>query len=366
MGAQCHHHVGAQLDERRFLFPVAPSPSEELRSVERTSKSGRTCAIIPDLAGAAHTGSTSAAAPLRGPRLPGCQPHSIFLRSRLPTCPLSYSWSAPHHRRSCGRNLQLADFGPTTDISVEGTEIADAPKDNATSVYLYIPNIIGYMRILMNFVAFTLCFTNKKLFVVLYFISFVLDGLDGWFARRLNQVSTLGAALDMVTDRFTLMVVYITLFLLAEKQPENMISVVVNTMKQRTLFLAPFLFALLGWATKQAVNILQPNPPVIITRESPYTLLVHLLEIDAGVDVFDCMVVPARRRQCDVYILDGSAAVSSGSTTVSSGSTAISSVSLRQLGGLVAARNQSSLVDHGAVDAATSQLHRVRDRHCLR
>ncbi|PIA50915.1 hypothetical protein AQUCO_01100018v1 [Aquilegia coerulea] len=52
------------------------------------------------------------------------------------------------------------------------------------SVYLYIPNII-----------------DKKLFSVLYFISFICDGIDGWFARKFNQVSTFGAVLDMVTDR---------------------------------------------------------------------------------------------------------------------------------------------------------------------
>ncbi|KAF9595601.1 hypothetical protein IFM89_001350 [Coptis chinensis] len=55
------------------------------------------------------------------------------------------------------------------------------------SVYLYIPNIIGYIRILMNCVAFARCFTDKKLFSVLYFISFICDGIDGWFARRFNQ-----------------------------------------------------------------------------------------------------------------------------------------------------------------------------------
>ncbi|CAA6668328.1 unnamed protein product [Spirodela intermedia] len=57
------------------------------------------------------------------------------------------------------------------------------------------------MRVLMNCVAFAFCFANKKLFVGLYFLIFLCDGLDGWFARKLNQVSTFGAALDMVTDR---------------------------------------------------------------------------------------------------------------------------------------------------------------------
>ncbi|AQK81562.1 putative CDP-diacylglycerol--inositol 3-phosphatidyltransferase 2 [Zea mays] len=69
------------------------------------------------------------------------------------------------------------------------------------SVYLYIPNIIGYFRIIINFIAFAVCYSNKALFAVLYFFSFVLDGVDGWFARKFNQASTFGAVLDMVTDR---------------------------------------------------------------------------------------------------------------------------------------------------------------------
>lgn len=70
-----------------------------------------------------------------------------------------------------------------------------------TSVYLYIPNILGYMRVLLNVVAFALCFSSKLWFAVLYFISFICDGVDGWLARKFNQVSTFGAVLDMVTDR---------------------------------------------------------------------------------------------------------------------------------------------------------------------
>ncbi|XP_008795002.1 probable CDP-diacylglycerol--inositol 3-phosphatidyltransferase 2 isoform X1 [Phoenix dactylifera] len=79
--------------------------------------------------------------------------------------------------------------------------MAQTSPQKVVSVYLYIPNIIGYMRVLMNCVAFALCFSNKTLFAILYFFSFFCDGLDGWFARKFNQVSTFGAVLDMITDR---------------------------------------------------------------------------------------------------------------------------------------------------------------------
>lgn len=69
------------------------------------------------------------------------------------------------------------------------------------AVYLYIPNIVGYTRVLLNCIAFAVCFSNKTLFSLLYFFSFCCDAVDGWCARKFNQVSTFGAVLDMVTDR---------------------------------------------------------------------------------------------------------------------------------------------------------------------
>lgn len=79
--------------------------------------------------------------------------------------------------------------------------MAQPPAKKTLSVYLYIPNIIGYFRIIINFIAFAVCYSNRTLFAILYFFSFFCDGLDGWFARRFNQASTFGAVLDMVTDR---------------------------------------------------------------------------------------------------------------------------------------------------------------------
>eukprot|EP00850_Spirogloea_muscicola_P019021 SM000181S03546 [mRNA] locus=s181:178264:181718:- [translate_table: standard] len=71
----------------------------------------------------------------------------------------------------------------------------------ALSIYLYVPNLIGYARILINVAAFAHAFSDKAVFVSLYLLSFVLDYFDGLFARLLNQSSTLGQVLDMVTDR---------------------------------------------------------------------------------------------------------------------------------------------------------------------
>ncbi|KAK3412707.1 probable CDP-diacylglycerol--inositol 3-phosphatidyltransferase 2 [Eucalyptus grandis] len=195
-------------------------------------------------------------------------------------------------------------------------------------VYLYIPNIIGYVRVLMNCVAFAICFSNKRLFSVLYFLSFVCDGVDGWCARKFNQVSTFGAVLDMITDRvstacllvllsqvyrpglsFLLLlaldisshwlqmystfltgkvshkdvkdstnwlfkayygnrmfmafccvaceVLYIILFLRAEKQTEDLIDVLMTSARQSPFLLLLLALSLFGWAIKQTINVIQ-------------------------------------------------------------------------------------------------------------
>ncbi|KAG5521295.1 hypothetical protein RHGRI_033747 [Rhododendron griersonianum] len=191
--------------------------------------------------------------------------------------------------------------------------MAKESRPRKLSVYLYIPNIIGYIRVLMNCFAFYICSSNKKLFSVLYFVSFVCDALDGWFARKFNQVSTFGAVLDMVTDRPGLVflsllaldiashwfqmystflagkashkdvkdstnwlfkayygnrmfmgyccvaceLLYITLFLLAKNQNENLTKVVVEAAKQNSALAVLLVLLLVGWAIKQAVNFIQ-------------------------------------------------------------------------------------------------------------
>jgi len=69
------------------------------------------------------------------------------------------------------------------------------------SVALYVPNLIGYLRIAFALYSFAVAFTKPAHCITFYFLSFVCDELDGRFARMLNQTSTLGAVLDMVTDR---------------------------------------------------------------------------------------------------------------------------------------------------------------------
>ncbi|KAL6471120.1 hypothetical protein MHYP_G00197700 [Metynnis hypsauchen] len=68
-------------------------------------------------------------------------------------------------------------------------------------VCLYVPNIIDYIRALLVLFAWSV-YSHPALFLPVYVLSVLLDGLDGWAARRLKQTSRFGAWLDVVVDNF--------------------------------------------------------------------------------------------------------------------------------------------------------------------
>ena len=74
----------------------------------------------------------------------------------------------------------------------------------ARDVLLFIPNLIGYVRVILTILAFlSMIFMEEKivLSLMLYVGSFVGDLFDGMAARRFNQSSHFGGMLDMITDR---------------------------------------------------------------------------------------------------------------------------------------------------------------------
>lgn len=75
---------------------------------------------------------------------------------------------------------------------------------SATSVLLFIPNLIGYARVLAALASFVVMSAFPDFWAVgvgLYLASFVGDLFDGLLARKLDQCSTFGSVLDMLTDR---------------------------------------------------------------------------------------------------------------------------------------------------------------------
>jgi len=90
-------------------------------------------------------------------------------------------------------------------------EIVDAKQavDLATAqtysenVFLFVPNLIGYTRVVMAGLSLHYMSYHPIYCTLLYSISCLLDAVDGQAARALGQTSKFGAVLDMVTDRCT-------------------------------------------------------------------------------------------------------------------------------------------------------------------
>ncbi|XP_051891705.1 uncharacterized protein si:ch1073-145m9.1 isoform X1 [Pristis pectinata] len=60
---------------------------------------------------------------------------------------------------------------------------------------------IGYIRIILLLIS-SWAFNDPVLFIPCYVISIILDGFDGFAARRLNQISEFGAWFDVAIDNF--------------------------------------------------------------------------------------------------------------------------------------------------------------------
>jgi CDP-diacylglycerol--inositol 3-phosphatidyltransferase len=71
----------------------------------------------------------------------------------------------------------------------------------AADIYLYVPNLIGYVRVLTTIGSYYVAPTQPGLCLALYTTGFVLDAADGHAARLLNQSTSFGAVFDMLIDR---------------------------------------------------------------------------------------------------------------------------------------------------------------------
>ncbi|KAF8759017.1 Cdp-diacylglycerol-inositol 3-phosphatidyltransferase [Rhizoctonia solani] len=69
------------------------------------------------------------------------------------------------------------------------------------NVYLFVPNLIGYTRVILVGISLHYMGSHPNACTLLYGISALLDAVDGQAARALGQTSRFGAVLDMVTDR---------------------------------------------------------------------------------------------------------------------------------------------------------------------
>ncbi|KAJ2017899.1 phosphatidylinositol synthase 1 (CDP-alcohol phosphatidyltransferase1) [Coemansia sp. S100] len=75
---------------------------------------------------------------------------------------------------------------------------------NYVDVFWFVPNLIGYSRVLLSGVAaYSMYYEHPSVMFISYALSELLDAADGYYARKLGQCSKFGEVLDMVTDRCT-------------------------------------------------------------------------------------------------------------------------------------------------------------------
>jgi CDP-diacylglycerol--inositol 3-phosphatidyltransferase len=76
------------------------------------------------------------------------------------------------------------------------------PANSVREVFLWYPNLIGYVRVLCMAASFYFLWEKEPYrFLAFYMAAFAGDLVDGYVARAFKQESKFGAVLDMVTDR---------------------------------------------------------------------------------------------------------------------------------------------------------------------
>ncbi|XP_074513132.1 CDP-diacylglycerol--inositol 3-phosphatidyltransferase-like [Sebastes fasciatus] len=82
------------------------------------------------------------------------------------------------------------------------------------NIFFFVPNLIGYARIVLALLSFYLMPCCPWPAILCYLLSFLLDFFDGHAARAFNQCTKFGAMLDMLTDRCATMCLLVNLSLL--------------------------------------------------------------------------------------------------------------------------------------------------------
>lgn len=99
-----------------------------------------------------------------------------------------------------------------------------------------IPNLMSMFRIILIFPCIYLLYHNNYIWTaVLLFISGVSDMLDGFVARKFNQITKLGQMLDPIADKLTLSS---TIFCLALKYRDIIPIAVVLIVKDFSMLIA--------------------------------------------------------------------------------------------------------------------------------
>lgn len=86
-----------------------------------------------------------------------------------------------------------------------------------TSKFLTLPNFLSISRLfLLPLILFFIATKQNVVALVLMIISWITDALDGFIARRTNQVTNLGKLLDHLVDKIWVGTILVTLVLVKD------------------------------------------------------------------------------------------------------------------------------------------------------
>jgi CDP-diacylglycerol--inositol 3-phosphatidyltransferase len=97
----------------------------------------------------------------------------------------------------------MATRNESNSNGVAARSAAPAQGDTTENIFLFVPNLIGYSRIVLALASLYYMPLHPRTCSALYSVSCLLDALDGYAARKFEQSTKFGAVLDMVTDRCT-------------------------------------------------------------------------------------------------------------------------------------------------------------------
>lgn len=82
-------------------------------------------------------------------------------------------------------------------------KIKHAEKEIKNEIILNVPNSLTLLRLILVFIFVYLLFANYNIWIVfaVFAVAALTDWFDGYFARKLNQKTQIGARMDQVIDR---------------------------------------------------------------------------------------------------------------------------------------------------------------------
>lgn len=131
----------------------------------------------------------------------------------------------------CDRNGKIRD--------VDGNPLAAERNNNSTtegwnenygahqshscwSVLLYIPNLMGYLRICLAFWGYKTAMQKQHSTALnMWIAASILDIFDGMAARRLDQCSQFGVLLDVIADNILRSIVWIAVIMVEEENGDD-------------------------------------------------------------------------------------------------------------------------------------------------